>query len=430
MVLFKDSPEYVARKNNKFEPVNVTFKEIHSAVPKEIFVRNSAWGLYYWGRDVAQSLLFWYLATYIDPFAASPAVAAYGKTAQFAVKWGLWATYWWWQSLTWGGMWCLGHEAGHETLSPHTLVNQFIGFTLHSWILVPFYSWKYSHAIHHKATGHMDKDEIYVPYVRQDFKLPPEQVATKRDYMEVFEEAPIVALARLIIMQTLGYQLYLTLNTMGSPMYPPGTNHFEPESPIFKKEQRRMVVLSDIGVGAVAAILAYATYKSSLSAFIKYYLVTYFLANHWVVLTTFLQHSDPTLPHYRSGEWNFIRGANATVDRPVLGWIGRFFLHNVSHDHVAHHYFSRVPFYNQPTTTKVLKEVLGDHYNYDSTNCFYALWRSFNECQFVEPEGDIVFYKNKNGVVAREVSPTMKSLKAVPPAVTERPELVAHLTEM
>jgi hypothetical protein len=47
-------------------------------------------------------------------------------------------------------------------------------------------------------------------------------------------------------------------------------------------------------------------------------------------MLTYLHHSDPTIPHYRAGEWNWLRGALATVDRPVLGCIGRFFFHNVS----------------------------------------------------------------------------------------------------
>lgn len=52
-------------------------------------------------------------------------------------------------------------------------------------------------------------------------------------------------------------------------------------------------------------------------------------------MLTYLHHSDPTIPHYRKPEWTFLRGALATVDRPFLGWVGRFFLHNVSHDHVS-----------------------------------------------------------------------------------------------
>ena len=59
---------------------------------------------------------------------------------------------------------------------------------------------------------------------------------------------------------------------------------------------------------------------------------------------TFLHHSDPTIPHYRKGEWSFLRGAAATVDRPLLGWMGRFFFHNISHDHVAHREFPGSPF--------------------------------------------------------------------------------------
>ncbi|KAG5635516.1 hypothetical protein H0H81_010979 [Sphagnurus paluster] len=118
---------------------------------------------------------------------------------------------------------------------------------------------------------------------------------------------------------------------------------------------------------------------------------------------TYLHHSDPTIPHYRKSEWSFLRGAAATVDRPLLGWMGRFFFHNISHDHVAHHFFIKAPFYNGPEITKAIKPVLKDSYNYDSTPSFYALWRSFTQCLFIEEEGGIVFYKNKHGVAAREV---------------------------
>ncbi|KAI0937591.1 hypothetical protein AcV7_003584 [Taiwanofungus camphoratus] len=121
-------------------------------------------------------------------------------------------------------------------------------------------------------------------------------------------------------------------------------------------------------------------------------------------MLTYLHHSDPTIPHYRKEEWSWVRGAAATVDRPLLGWAGRFFLHNVSHDHVAHHFFSYAPFYNQPEITKCVRQVLKDDYNYDSTNTFYALYRSFTQCVFIENEGSIVFYKNKYGETVREIA--------------------------
>jgi hypothetical protein len=59
------------------------------------------------------------------------------------------------------------------------------------------------------------------------------------------------------------------------------------------------------------------------------------------VLLTYLNHTCPLVPHYRGASWSFVRAGLATVDRPLLGWAGRVFLHNVAHDHVAHHFFSR-----------------------------------------------------------------------------------------
>ena len=69
------------------------------------------------------------------------------------------------------------------------------------------------------------------------------------------------------------------------------------------------------------------------------------MALYTVIMITYLHHTDPTLPHYRGKEWNFQRGAAATVDRNFLGWQGRFFLHDVAHYHVIHHvgiFFRRI----------------------------------------------------------------------------------------
>lgn len=65
-------------------------------------------------------------------------------------------------------------------------------------------------------------------------------------------------------------------------------------------------------------------------------------------MITYLHHTDMELPHYRNGQWNFQRGAAATVDRNFLGAQGRFFLHDVAHFHVIHHFFPMMPFCELP----------------------------------------------------------------------------------
>jgi omega-6 fatty acid desaturase (delta-12 desaturase) len=56
--------------------------------------------------------------------------------------------------------------------------------------------------------------------------------------------------------------------------------------------------------------------------------------------------------------------------------------------------------------TEALKKVLGSDYNYDSSNTFRALYRSFSECLFVEDQGDVVFYNDKTGMPKRKLEGT------------------------
>ncbi|EPQ53468.1 hypothetical protein GLOTRDRAFT_130803 [Gloeophyllum trabeum ATCC 11539] len=401
---FKNSREYEARLRKPFVPTSVTLKQVHDAVPKELLKPNEWLSMYYVLRDVALCSGFFFLASQIDPWAKT----SYGGYVEpgwqtTTARWALWAAYWWFQGLTWGGIFCLGHDAGHGTLFNSKILNQTVGYILHVFLLIPYSAWRSTHHAHHKANVSMERDENYLPHLRSEYKLPEEKKAQPADYAEVFEETPIWTLTRMLIMQGMGWWLYLTRNTLGAKMYPPGTNHFSPWSPLFKPAQRPAIIVSDIGLVCMTTVLYLWTRQCGLSAFIKCYFIPYLMVNHWIVMFTYLHHSDPTIPHYRRGQWSFMRGASATVDRPLMGWMGRFFLHNISHDHVAHHFFIKAPFYNGPKITKLIRRVLQDDYNYDTTNTWYALYRSFTQCLFVEEEGEIIFYKNKYGKAAREV---------------------------
>ncbi|KAG6872700.1 hypothetical protein C0995_007368 [Termitomyces sp. Mi166 len=418
--LFEDGPEYRKRLQTSFTPTKassfigllVTLQEVHSVVPKHLHEKNTFKALLYVIRDVTCAVIVYKLGWLIDPFAKS-LVQIYGAPQAFgiAVKWALWALYWHWQGVILAGWWCMAHEAGHGSLSSYSWFNHVIGFSLHTFILVPYYAWRSSHHAHHKATMSVERDENFVPRTRSEYGLPPEKIAYISDYHEIFEETPIYTLARMLFMQALGWQYYLFTNAMGNQRYPPWTNsvpknllvlqHFQPSSPLFKPHERNGIIASNIGLTVMSCILYLWTREVGLPNFLKLYFVPYILANHWIVMLTYLHHSDPTVAHYRAKHWSFLRGAVSTVDRPLLGWAGRFFLHNVSHDHVAHHLFSSIPFYNQPQVTEAIKKVLKEDYNYDSTNTFRALYRTFTQCCFIEDDGDIVFYKNKEGKAAR-----------------------------
>lgn len=134
---------------------------------------------------------------------------------------------------------------------------------------------------------------------------------------------------------------------------------------------------------------------------VKLYVIPWIAVSHWVGLATYLQHTDPMVPHYRQGAWSFPRGASATIDRDFLGWQGQFFLHGVSHHHVVHHFFPKLPFYNAKNATEHLKHFIGDHYVYSDKPVFRALWDTFHACVFVDNQGDIVFFRDRKGQATR-----------------------------
>ncbi|KAK7060960.1 hypothetical protein VNI00_000695 [Paramarasmius palmivorus] len=305
------------------------------------------------------------------------------------------------------------HEAGHNNISSTTWINHTVGFIAHSMIFLPYFSFKITHLRHHKTTSHLDKEEVYVPYLRSDFPLPSAQEATPKDYMDVFEETPIVTLClresilhALTLALTYAFRLldtYLTWNTMGSKRYPIGSNHWNPKSGLFTNEEYAQVMISNIGMMAMVALLYLTARLSSVSVVVVHYFVPFVLTNHWVVAMTFLQHSCSTVPYYRGEAWSRTKGALSTVDRPFLGYVGKFILLGVNHYHTTHHLFASIPFYNLPMAHAAIRPLLGDMYNYDSTGVFRALWRSFNECIFVESEGAIVFFKDTQGNAKRNV---------------------------
>ncbi|KAH9915198.1 fatty acid desaturase-domain-containing protein [Fomitopsis serialis] len=272
---------------------------------------------------------------------------------------------------------------------------------LHTSVLTPYWAWRATHRSHHKGTNNLHRDETYHPQTREEFNLPPEgwlcaegwraEKARAIDYHEMVEETPLYTLRKMVLRQFLH-------NRKGNPKYPPGTSHYKPSAKLFRPEERHLVVVSDVLIAGMLALLGVWGWNSGWGTVWRMYLVP------WLDRTvTYLQHSDPTVPYYR-GQWTFLRGALATVDRPIFGWVGRFFWHGIAHDHVAHHFFVGVPFYNLSDVTEAIKPVLGDYYYYDSTPTLYALWRSFTQCKFVESTGDVVFFKNMRGEAVRGCS--------------------------
>jgi len=126
------------------------------------------------------------------------------------------------------------------------------------------------------------------------------------------------------------------------------------------------------------------------------YGLPYLFVNLWLVLYTWLQHTDVDVPHFDEQDWTWAKGAFHTIDRPY-GPLLDFLHHGIGSTHVAHHVISSIPHYHAWEATEALKKNFPDFYLYDPTPIMQALMRVATHCIGVEKvpgnEGFYVFTK-------------------------------------
>lgn len=409
-----DSPpaKLVDTYGNVFELPNFTIKEIRDAIPPHCFERSALRGLWYVARDVAcLALTFCLFYRYLTPTNVP-------STPLRAV---LWIIYSFIQGLFGTGLWVLAHECGHQSFSASKTLNDTVGWICHSALLVPYFSWKISHGKHHKATGHLERDMVFVPKRRERYASAVGRMA--HELSELMEDSPIMTAWYLLQQQLGGWIWYLVTNVSGHNYHERqregrgkgkkngfwnGVNHFNPSSPLYESKDEKLIWLSDLGLLITGSVLVWLGQRFGWSNVFVWYFAPYLWVNHWLVAITYLQHTDPTLPHYEAETWNFIRGAAATIDRE-FGFIGRHLFHGIIETHVLHHYVSTIPFYHADEATEAIKPIMGKHYRVSdqrgSLGFLRSLWISARTCQWVEPnqgaqgEGKgVLFYQNINGL--------------------------------
>lgn len=371
-------------------PPPFTVKDLRRAIPPECFVRSLPKSLAYLAADLLIVGALFALATQIPravdllPAAPAPASADGGASSSFLFPSSaallrllagsaLWIAYWFLQGAHCTGLWVTAHECGHGAFSDYPLVNDAVGFVLHTCLLVPYYSWKHSHRRHHSNTGSAEHDEVFVP-------------AWSPDERPLWSNG-LYRLGHLAFQQLAGWPAYLLFNAGGRD-YSRWASHFDPWSPIFSARERVEVALSTAGVAAVASLLWSAAQAFGVQPLVKLYLVPYLIVNWWLVMITFLQHTHPSLPHYSEGEWDWLRGALSTVDRSFGPYLDRAF-HHIADTHVAHHLFSGMPHYHAERATESVKRVLGDYYQRDDRNVWRALWEDTRDSHYASADGGV-----------------------------------------
>jgi hypothetical protein len=264
-------------KSSSFTPPAYTMKDIYAAIPVHCFRRNTLLSLGYVLRD---SVFIFFLA-YI-------AIAKITKIQNQFLCTLAWAIYSFCQGLVFTGLWELAHQCGHGALSKSKWVNNAMGMVMHSFLLVPYHSWRITHGTHHKTTNNIVRDIAFVPDIKQDYL---DKRAARGKFMkalELVEDMPIAALLELIGHQLIAFPLYLLINNFAlprmaaTPWWKRSHFYFGGDGPNFKPADTRNIIISNIGIAVSVSILWAAVHSFGGWNVMKIYGFPYLWTNHWI----------------------------------------------------------------------------------------------------------------------------------------------------
>jgi omega-6 fatty acid desaturase (delta-12 desaturase) len=391
----------------KNAPKLPTKGEIKASIPAHCFKRSGLRSMLYVVRDLSMASAFAY--------ATSQVLSTEMPTEPLAIlTWAFgWGVYAFWMGTILTGPWVLAHECGHGAFSDSQAFNDLVGFILHQALLVPYFAWQYTHAKHHRRTNHLTDGESHVPSTGEENGLGPNK--ERLSFYAVLHEAMgdgAFAGFQIWTHLFLGWPLYLLglastgkLDKDGKPLDGRIADHFRPESPMFPTKIKSKIFLSTMTTLLSLGYLAYLQYEVGFLPVLLWYWGPYNFVNAWLVLYTWLQHTDASIPHYGVEEWTWVRGALSTIDRNY--GIFDFFHHRIGSTHVVHHLFHEMPCYNAWEATIAVKKYLEPMglYNFDPTPWWLAMWRVAKTCHFVDSTDGIQYFKSLESV------PLSKDLK-------------------
>lgn len=298
-------------------------------LPKDSFQIDTATGLFYFGLDfaaVTASMTFLHAVVTSDIYHSLPVPAQALAVAPLQVLTGfaMWC------------MWCIGHDAGHSTVSKNKDINRVVGEVAHSMIsLTPFVPWAKSHRQHHLNHNHLTKDYSHQWFIREE--------------SDALHPAITLSMKTRMLQLPVLYLVYLFAGV-------PDGGHVIFYGRMWEGAKLKEKLDGAISV-AISCITAGSLWASMGTAdFAVVCFMPWLVMSFWLFMVTYLQHHSDDGKVYTDDTYTFEKGAFETVDRDYGTWVNRM-SHHMMDGHVVHHlFFERVPHYKLEDATKALVE--------------------------------------------------------------------------
>ena len=237
--------------------------------------------------------------------------------------------------------WCIGHDAGHGTVSKDApLVNRIVGEICHSALcLTPYVPWRLSHLKHHLNHNHLTKDYSHQWYIKERQE----------------EQHPAIRMAyrtRMIFLPFL-YFVYLVLGI-------PDGGHVYFYGRMWDGTTMKEKVNASLSVITSLTTSGVLWHSMGTTDFTIVCMCPWLVMSFWLFMVTYLQHHSDDGKLYTDDTFTFTNGAFETVDRNYGKYINRL-SHHMMDGHVVHHlFFTKVPHYRLEAATVALQVGLRD----------------------------------------------------------------------
>jgi omega-6 fatty acid desaturase (delta-12 desaturase) len=312
-----------------FDPLHApepTLSEVRAVLPADSRARSMAKGLFFFA------------------ITAGPYLATFAACA-LAPNWPLRLLFACLNGFAIAGLFVVGHDACHGSLTPSQGMNRWLGRLALLPSLHPASAWIHSHnGMHHGWTNLRGKDPVYAPFTKAEFDALPRW---RRFAERIYRSEPGIAFFYLV--EVWWHQELFP----AEGRKPPGK-----AIATFRFDRAMVIAFAAAQVAAMGfapapqVVNPWVTALTSMSAGVA----LPFLIWNWVMAyATFQHHTHPQVPWYdRAEDWSAFRGQ---VKSGVHVRLPRFFevlLHNIM-DHTAHHVDPKIPLYNLPKQQRILE---------------------------------------------------------------------------
>jgi omega-6 fatty acid desaturase (delta-12 desaturase) len=241
-----------------------------------------------------------------------------------------------------GRIFILGHDACHQSFTPHRGLNKVLGRLAFLPSLTPYSLWEVGHnVVHHGQTNLKGFDFVWAPLSLEEYNnLTPAEKALERHYRSGW-----------------GPALYYMLEIWWKKMFFPNKKVMPATRPAFLWDNVLVSAFAVVWVGALV-VAAIQTNQSILLTVIMGFVIPFIFWNAMIGFVVYVHHTHPSVSWYSDkSEWLRAQPFVSTTVHLVFPLKWGAWMHHIM-EHTAHHVDMSVPLYKLKEAQTKLETML------------------------------------------------------------------------